>query len=107
MSPAQVFELYRQRFSIETSYRQMNQVRARTTTRNPAVRLLLVGLALILFNFYITLRQALTSSHKLSSEPSLRPWFSLRRLAFLLAHAIERLWNITDVFQYQPVLVLS
>ncbi len=49
-SPAQIFELYRQRFGIETSYRQMNQVRARTTTRNPAVRLLLVGLAFILFN---------------------------------------------------------
>jgi len=32
--PAQVFELYRQRFGIESSYRQMNQVRARTSTRN-------------------------------------------------------------------------
>ena len=29
--PAQVFELYRQRFGIEASYRQMNQVRARTS----------------------------------------------------------------------------
>jgi hypothetical protein len=31
ISPAQVFELYRQRFGIEASYRQMNQVRARTS----------------------------------------------------------------------------
>jgi putative transposase len=107
MSPAQIFELYRQRFGIETSYRQMNQVRARTTTRNPAIRLLLVGLALILFNLYISLRQALTSNRKRFSRPSLRPWLSLRRLAFLLARAIERLWNITDVFQHQSVLALS
>ncbi len=51
--PAQVFELYRQRFGIESSYRQMNQVRARTSTRNPVIRLLLVGLAFVLFNLYI------------------------------------------------------
>ena len=38
--PTQVFELYRQRFGIEPSYRQMNQVRARTTSRNPTLRLL-------------------------------------------------------------------
>jgi len=35
----QVFEMYRQRFGIATSYRQMNQVRARTTSRNPVIRL--------------------------------------------------------------------
>jgi IS4 transposase len=56
ISPAQVFELYRQRFGIESSYRQMNQVRARTSTRNPIIRLLLVGLAFVLFNLYISLR---------------------------------------------------
>lgn len=40
MRPVQVFELYHQRFGIETSYRQMNLMRARTSTRNPAIRLL-------------------------------------------------------------------
>ena len=43
VEPHQVFEMYRQRFGIETSYRQMNQVRARTTSRNPVIRLLLVA----------------------------------------------------------------
>jgi hypothetical protein len=32
-----VFEMRRQRFGIETSYRQMNQVRAGATSRNPVV----------------------------------------------------------------------
>ena len=66
--PAQVFELYRQRFGIESSYRQMNQVRARTSTRNPVIRLLLVGLAFVLFNLYISLRQNLSSALKPSLQ---------------------------------------
>jgi len=39
----------------------MNQVRARTSTRNPVIRLLLVGLAFALFNLYIALRQNLVA----------------------------------------------
>ena len=105
--PAQVFELYRQRFGIESSYRQMNQVRARTSTRNPVIRLLLVGLAFVLFNLYITLRQNLTSALKKSLESPKRFWLSLRRLAFLLGRAIERFWGITEVLQHQPCFALS
>ena len=105
--PAQVFELYRQRFGIESSYRQMNQVRARTSTRNPVIRLLLVGLAFVLFNLYITLRQNLSSALKQPLESPRRFWLSLRRLAFLLGRAIERLWGITEVLQYQSCFALS
>jgi len=107
IQPAQVFELYRQRFGIETSYRQMNQVRARTSTRNPAVRLLLVGLAFVLFNLYIALRQNLSSAFNHPVKLPKRFWLSLRRLALMLARAIERLWDITQVFQCKPCFVLS
>ena len=105
--PTQVFELYRQRFGIESSYRQMNQVRARTSTRNPVIRLLLVGLAFVLFNLYITLRQNLTSALKKPVESSKPFWLSLRRVAFLLSHAIEHLWGTTEVIQHQPCVALS
>jgi len=105
--PAQVFELYRQRFGIESSYRQMNQVRARTSTRNPVIRLLLVGLAFVLFNLYIALRQHLASALKKPLESSRHFWLSLRRVAFLLSRAIERLWGTTEVIQHQPCLLLS
>ena len=44
--PAWVCEEYRKRYDIETSYRQMNQCRIRTCTRNPVLRLLFVGIAL-------------------------------------------------------------
>ena len=107
ITPAQVFELYRQRFGIESSYRQMNQVRARTSTRNPAIRLLLVGLAFVLFNLYITLRQNLSSVLKQPLNSPKRFWLSLRRMALLLGRAIEHLWGITEVLQHQPCASLS
>jgi len=49
----QLYEDYRQRFGIESSYRLMNRVRARTSSRNPALRLLYVGLALVLLNLWV------------------------------------------------------
>jgi hypothetical protein len=51
-SPQQVREAYRRRFGIETSYRQLNQSRSRTSSRDPLYRLLLVGLSLYLRNIW-------------------------------------------------------
>jgi hypothetical protein len=51
-SPAWVKDTYRSRYGIETSYRQLNQARARTASRKPQLRLLLVGLALVLRNLW-------------------------------------------------------
>ena len=107
ITPAQVFELYRQRFGIETSYRQMNQVRARTSTRNPTIRLLLVGLAFVLFNLYITLRQNLLSEpqKKVRINPNVSV---LLALSGSQARAcIEHLLGITEVLQIQPCVTLS
>ena len=54
-APGPVSDLYRDRFGIETSYRQMNQCRARTCTRDPGVRLFLVAVALALRNVWVWL----------------------------------------------------
>ena len=50
-----VRQTYRGRFGIETSHRQLNQARGWTTSRCPARRLLLVGLALLLRNAWARL----------------------------------------------------
>jgi len=97
VEPHQVFEMYRQRFGIETSYRQMNQVRARTTSRDPVIRLLLVGLAFILFNLYIANRQHFAVRLKNPAKPFSKFWLTLRRLARMLAHAVEDLFDLADV----------
>ena len=47
-----VKDTYRQRFGIEASYRQLEQARIRTSTRDPLLRLLYVGVALILRNVW-------------------------------------------------------
>jgi putative transposase len=47
-----VVQTYRKRYGIETSYRQMNQARVRTSTRSPSLRLLFVGVALLLRNLW-------------------------------------------------------
>jgi len=96
VEPHQVFELYRKRFGIETSYRQMNQVRARTTSRNPVVRLLLVGLAFVIFNLYIANRQHIAIFLKNPVQPISKYWLTLRRLARTIAHAVENLFGLAD-----------
>lgn len=52
LTPQQIFEAYRHRFAIETSYRLMNTMRARTTSKCAALRLFFVALALLLLNLW-------------------------------------------------------
>jgi IS4 transposase len=89
--------MYRQRFGLEASYRQMNQVRARTASRNPVVRLLLVGLAFVIFNLYIAIRQHLAICLKNPVASPSKCWLTLRRLVRLIAQAVEKLFDLADV----------
>lgn len=54
-------EAYRRRFGIETSYRQMNQCRIRTTSKRFEVRFLYVAIALLLRNLWVWLHHAVLS----------------------------------------------
>jgi putative transposase len=47
-----IAEIYRSRFGIETSHRQMNQARGRTTSRSPVLRMLFVAIAFMLRNLW-------------------------------------------------------
>jgi putative transposase len=107
VEPHQVFELYRQRFGIEASYRQMNQVRARTASRNPVLRLLLVGLAFVIFNLYITHRQLVAICLKNPVGPVSKSWLTLRRLVRMIAQAVETLFDLADVVFRHPRCALS
>jgi hypothetical protein len=52
----QIYQDYRLRFGIESTYRLMNRVRARTSSRSPGLRLLFVGVALTLVNIWVYLK---------------------------------------------------
>jgi len=70
LTPREIREVYRKRFGIETSYRQMHEARIKTCTRDPKLRLLFVGIALVLRNIWVWLHFKLTKG-KWSEHPQL------------------------------------
>ena len=94
----QIHQLYSWRFGIESGYRQMHQVRARTTSRHPGLRLLFMGLALLLLNGYMALRQVwLTMRHY--GHRVYKVWLTLQRLARMFVRVIEQLLGTTPMQQ--------
>jgi hypothetical protein len=69
-TPKEIRELYRKRFGIEASYRQMNEARIKTCTRDPSLRLLFVGIALVLRNVWVWIHFRF-AKRKYSDEPQL------------------------------------
>jgi hypothetical protein len=61
-------QLYRRRFGIETSYRQKNQARATTTSRDPVYRLLLEGLGYLLRQVWVVLTEELARRSNASPD---------------------------------------
>ena len=88
--PLQIFQFYRRRFGIESSYRQMNRVRPRTSSTNPALRLLYVGIAFLLINLWVRLKQQYAGDlHRQGRRVNPRR-LTLLRLMHLLMRAIEQ-----------------
>jgi hypothetical protein len=91
-----VRETYRKRFAIETSYRQMHQGRARTCTRNPEVRLLLVGVALVLRNVWVWLHYAVLSTPRRGNCRYNLERLTLRTMLQWLQHQAEEELGLRD-----------
>lgn len=96
--PHQVHVLYSWRFGIESGYRQMHQVRARTTSRHPGLRLLFVGLALLILNAYMALRQVWLTMRQYGHRVY-KVWLTLQRLARMFVRVIEHLLGTTPLHQ--------
>lgn len=91
-----VRETYRLRFGIETSYRQMNQARIRTCTRDPLLRLLFVGVALILRNVWVWLHMMLLSKPRRGRRELRLESLRLRTMLLWLIHLVETLLGTRD-----------
>jgi hypothetical protein len=93
VAAAAIFQWYRRRFGIESTYRLMNRVRGRTSSRSPRLRLLWVGLALLVVNLYVAVRQGgrvcMTRSPAINATRRLRPCW-LARLIELIHDTIKR-----------------
>lgn len=91
LTPDDIRETYRKRFGIETSYRQMNEARIRTSTRSPRERLLFVGIALVLRNVWVWLHFKLAKG-KWSEEPQLfLELLRFREMLLWIAQIVGRL----------------
>jgi hypothetical protein len=87
---------YRRRFGIESSYRQLGQVRAHTNSRNPALRFFYLALALLLLNVWTYLR--CLSTRVIGKGPFRLELnhFRLARFVAFLRRAIEQAYGTTD-----------
>jgi putative transposase len=91
-----VRETYRTRFAIETTYRQMNQARIRTCTRDPLLRLFFVGLALILRNVWVWLHLACLAVTRYGRVELCLERLRFRRMLVWLQHYAETLFGFHD-----------
>lgn len=97
--PLQIFQFYRRRFGVESSYRQMNRVRARTSSTNPALRLLYVGIAFLLLNVWVHFKQLYACDRHRGGQRVNPRRLTLFRMMHLLIRAIEQ--------RLKPLLSLS
>ena len=88
--PLHIFQFYRRRFGIESSYRQMNRVRARTSSTDPALRLLYVGVAFLLLNLWVVLKRRMACDVHHGRKRHNPRGFTLLRMCHFLMRAIER-----------------
>jgi putative transposase len=95
-SPEAVSRAYRLRFGIESSYRQMHEGRARTTTRRPEVRLLFVGIALVLRNLWVWLHHAVLSMPRRGGRVILLERLRWETLLLWLLHVAESMFGVAD-----------
>jgi hypothetical protein len=86
---------YRRRFGIESSYRQSQQARIRTSSRKPALRLLFMGVALVLRNVWVWLHAEVMAQPRRGAR-QLRPP-SLRFARLLL-------WLLMEVANHYRLL---
>jgi len=99
LRPDQVRQRYRARFGVETSYRCMRATHAKTTSRNAALRFLLIALAFILVNVWVTLRWRFCQVPRRGGRQVDKKHFELQRMVRFLRRAIENTYGTVDVIQ--------
>ncbi len=97
-TPKRVYKRYRRRFGIECSYRMLRQVRAQTTSRNPALRFFLLGFGLLLLNVWVRLRWLFARQPGPGPRRVDPARFRFKRFTSFLRRVIEYL--------YEPVMAI-
>ena len=90
LHPLQIYHEYRLRFGIETSYRLMNLVRVRTTSKSPTLRLFYVGLALTMLNLWVFVKWTFVSISRRGARRVLRCLLPLARWRLWLWEVVKQ-----------------
>ena len=91
-----VKETYRTRFAIETTYRQLQQARIRTSTRDPLLRFLYVAVALILRNVWVWLHWQVLAQRRRGGRRVDTDRLPFRAMLLWLQHWAEQLLGVRD-----------
>jgi hypothetical protein len=100
-TPQVIRSRYRSRFGIETSYRCMRQTHAMTTSRNPALRFFLLGVAFLITNLWSALRWRYCQRPRRGGRTVDKKSYELQRHCQFLAQAIDELYHPVNTIQAQ------
>jgi len=89
--PTEIRKRYRQRFGIESSYRQMRQARIYTCTRDPHLRLLFVAVALILRNLWVWIHATMLAEGRGERLTLRLSMLRFKRMLEWIAHTVVAL----------------
>ena len=90
LHPLQIYHEYRLRFGIETSYRLMNLVRVRTTSKSSALRLLYIGVALTMLNLWVYVKWTYVTRSRRGARQVLHHLLPLARWRFWLWEVVKQ-----------------
>ena len=91
-----VYQVYRTRFGIETSYRQLREACIRTSTRNPTLRLLFVGIALVLRNVWVWIHWSCLATPRRGGRCLNLYMLRFKTLLTWLTYLAEEVFGIND-----------
>jgi hypothetical protein len=102
-----VRDTYRRRFGIETSYRQMNQCRIRTTTKKFHVRFLYVAIGLLLRNLWVWLHYFVLSSPRRGCRKYNWELLRVERMLIWLEEVAKSIYGLVDAIATERLLPAS
>ncbi len=92
-----VYQDYRKRFGIEASYRLKNICRIRTTSKNPIIRLLYVGISFLLVNIWIYLLWSKISKPRRGGRLVYHHLFNLKQMLVFLSNRVNQIYQLKEI----------
>ncbi len=94
LSLSAIREQYRKRFGIESSYRQFQQARIKTCSRNPVLRLLFYGTAFLLRNVWVWLHSEVITTPRRGAQELIPASLRFQRMMLWLLFEVAKHYKL-------------